>query len=175
MDKQSNKSKILELINLTIIFIIVFFGVRHFIAVPVSGYGESMNPTIANNDTIIVSKINYLFSKPAIDDIIIFPYEEDSIYIKRIIAEPGDTIDIINNVLYINDELYEDDFSKELKSLGDREYPITLDEDEYYVLGDNREISKDSRYKSVGNIKREDITGKGIVIISPLKNFGFLN
>ncbi len=177
MDKLLNKeskSKILEILNITVLCCIVFWGVRQFVAVPVSAYGESMSPTIENNDTIIFSKLNYLFTEPKQNDIIIFPYGEKSVYVKRIIGVPGDTINMIDGVLYLNEEVYEDDFSKTLKSYGDREYPIILEEDEYYVLGDNREISKDSRYSSVGNVPREDILGKGVLILYPFKNFEFL-
>ncbi len=176
MDKLSKekKSKIVENLNLVIACVVVFFGVRYFIAVPVSASGQSMSPTIANNDTIIVSKLNYIFKEPEQNDIIIFPYEENSVYIKRIIGEPGDTIDMIDGILYLNGEVYEDAFSKKLTSCGDREYPVILGDEEYYVLGDNREISKDSRYSSVGNVSKEDILGKSVFILYPLSSIGFL-
>ena len=132
--------------------------------------GSSMEPTLSHNDNLIVDKISYRFSDPQRFDIIVFPfqYEEDTYYIKRIIGMPGETV-------YIDEEVLQESYGREVMvAAGRAAEPITLGEDEYFVLGDNRNNSSDSRDPSVGNIHRRDIIGKAWIRIWPLGKFGVL-
>lgn len=139
--------------------------------------GMSMYPTLEDGDNLIADKISYRFVDPERFDIIVFPYkqEERTYYIKRIIGMPGETIQITDGNIYINGEVLEEDYGLEpIMDGGRAEEPITLGEDEYFVMGDNRNNSKDSRDESVGAIHREDIVGRAWVRIWPLNRFGVL-
>lgn len=147
--------------------------------------GSSMEATLSGNDNLIVDKITYRFSDPQRFDIIVFPYKpefayytesEPVYYIKRIIGMPGETVQIdeLGNI-YINGEILEESYGKEvIMYAGRASEPVVLGEDEYFVMGDNRNNSSDSREPSVGNIKREDIIGRAWLRIWPFEKFGIL-
>lgn len=143
--------------------------------------GTSMTTTLADGDNLIVDKISYRFREPKRFDIIVFPwrYEADTYYIKRIIGMPGESLWITENgEIYINGSLLEEDYDQRAYragALGSSENPVILGEDEYFVMGDNRNNSTDSRKPEVGNIKREEIIGKAVFRIWPLDVFGALN
>lgn len=139
--------------------------------------GSSMNVTLEDGDNLIVDKISYRFKDPERFDIIVFPYQykEDTYYIKRIIGLPGETVQVIDGMVYIDGELLDESYGKEvMNSAGVALNPIELGEDEYFVLGDNRNNSSDSRDPSVGNIQKEQIIGKAFLRIWPLNKFGIL-
>lgn len=140
--------------------------------------GSSMEPTLSDHDNLIVDKISYRFKDPERFDIIVFPfqYEEDVYYIKRIIGLPGETVFIdTDGTIYIDGKVLTESYGKEvILSPGRAGEPITLGEDEYFVLGDNRNNSSDSRDPSVGNIHRDRIVGKAWVRIWPFHKFGVL-
>lgn len=140
--------------------------------------GSSMEPTLQNEDNLLVDKISYRFKDPERFDIIVFPflYEKNTYYIKRIIGLPGETVQIdLQGNIYINGEILEENYGKEkINYPGIALDPITLGDDEYFVLGDNRNNSSDSRDPSVGNIKRENIVGKAWIRIYPFNTFGVL-
>jgi len=140
--------------------------------------GSSMEPTLNDGDNLIVDKISYRFSEPERFDIIVFPfrYEEKTYYIKRIIGMPGETVQIdTNGYIYINGEILREGYGKEvILTPGRASEPILLAEDEYFVLGDNRNNSSDSRDPSVGSIRKDTIIGKAWVRIWPLSEFGIL-
>lgn len=140
--------------------------------------GSSMEPTLSDHDNLIVDKISYRFKDPERFDIIVFPfqYEEDVYYIKRIIGMPGETVFIdLDGTIYIDGEALQESYGREVMlSPGRAGEPITLGEDEYFVLGDNRNNSSDSRDPSVGNIHRDRIVGKAWVRIWPFHKFGVL-
>jgi signal peptidase I len=136
--------------------------------------GSSMEPTLSNGDNLLVDKISYRFREPERFDIIVFSfkYKEDTYFIKRIIGLPGETvwIDEKGNI-YIDGELLEESYGKEIISadkIGIAGEPIVVGEDEYFVLGDNRNNSKDSRTTIVGNVKKKDIIGRAFVRLWPL-------
>ena len=139
-----------------------------------------MEPTLDSGDNLIVDKISYRFRAPERFDIIVFPwkYEESTYYIKRIIGLPGETVQIDENgTIYINGEVLQESYGREVikaEYVGLAAEPITLGEDEYFVMGDNRNNSTDSRSAMVGNIKREDIIGRAWVRIWPFSKFGIL-
>lgn len=142
--------------------------------------GASMEPTLYNGDNLIVDKISYRFRDPQRFDIIVFPfqYEEDTYYIKRIIGLPGETVQIdYEGNIYINGEVLQENYGKEIikpDHIGLAADPIVLGKDEYFVMGDNRNNSTDSRTGLVGNIKRENIVGRAWVRIWPFDSVGIL-
>ncbi len=151
--------------------IITFVGQRTHVS------GESMENTLDNGDQLIVDKITYRFQDPERFDIIVFPfhYKENTYYIKRIIGLPGETVQIADGTIYINGQVLEESYGREvMQDPGIAAEPITLGEDEYFVLGDNRNQSSDSRDPSVGLIHRDEIIGRAWLRIWPLNSFGIL-
>ncbi|MGN0334852.1 MAG: signal peptidase I [Lachnospiraceae bacterium] len=169
-----------EVLSMGIYILAVFcltFVFVHFVAQRTQVSGSSMNPTLEHGDNLIVNKLSYRFSDPERFDIIVFPFkhEENTYYIKRVIGLPGETVQIEQGKIYIDGEILEESYGKEVMNWsGSAEDPIELGEDEYFVLGDNRNNSSDSRDPSVGLIKREDIVGKAGIRIWPLSKFGVL-
>lgn len=148
-------------------FIITFVGQRTYVS------GSSMENTLSDGDNLIVDKITYRFSDPKRYDIIVFPfrYEEKVYYIKRIIGLPGETVQIVDGDIYIDGEILYESYGREvMRSSGLAAEPVTLGEDEYFVLGDNRNDSTDSRDPNVGVIHRDEIIGRAWVRIWPLED-----
>ena len=162
---------ILIIVGLTYL-IITFVGQRTRVS------GSSMETTLSHGDNLIVDKISYRFQDPKRYDIIVFPYkhEENTYYINRIVGLPGETVQVIDGYTYINGELLEGDVygTEVMESSGIAGEPVVLGEDEYFVLGDNRASSEDSRNADVANVKREYIYGKAWFVISPRKDFGWV-
>ncbi len=166
----------------TVLYILIVLAVTWviitFVGQRTQVNGSSMEPTLSDHDNLIVDKISYRFKSPERFDIIVFPfqYEEDVYYIKRIIGMPGETVYIDRDgTIYIDGEVLEESYGREvILSPGRAGEPITLGEDEYFVLGDNRNNSSDSRDPSVGNIHRDRIVGKAWVRIWPFHKFGVL-
>ena len=169
--------ELLGLILFIVIVVAVSFFVVTFVGQRTQVSGESMETTLADGDHLIVDKISYRFRDPNRYDIVVFPYryEKNTYYIKRIIGLPGETVQIIDGYVYINGALLDEHYGNEImNNPGQAADPVTLGPDEYFVLGDNRNNSSDSRDPSVGNIKRDDIMGKAWVRIWPLNKFGVL-
>lgn len=143
--------------------------------------GSSMEATLSDGDNLIVDKITYRFREPKRFDIIVFPfqYEENTYYIKRIIGMPGETVQIDDKgYIYIDGEILSESFGREIirpENIGVAAEPVTLGEDEYFVMGDNRNNSSDSRTQIVGNIKRDKIIGRAWVRIWPLSKLELLD
>lgn len=152
--------------------VITFVGQRTEVS------GESMETTLSDGDNLIVDKITYRFREPKRFDIIVFPfqYAENTFYIKRIIGLPGETVHIDNEGhIYINGEVLEESYGREvIQNPGRASQDIVLGTDEYFVMGDNRNNSSDSRDPVVGNIRRSDIIGRAWIRIWPLDQFGIL-
>ncbi|MCI6675677.1 MAG: signal peptidase I [Clostridiales bacterium] len=150
---------------------ITFVGQRTVVS------GTSMVPTLQDNDNLITDKISYRFRDPERFDIIVLRVEsQHENFIKRIVGLPGETVQIIAGRVYINGELLESDvYGNELMiSSGRALQPIILGEDEYFVLGDNRNGSADSRLEEVGNVHKSRIIGRAFVRIWPLNKIGLL-
>ena len=126
-----------------------------------------------------MDKLTYHFRDPERFEVIIFPCptNPEVYYIKRVIGLPGETVQIIDKQVYINGELLETDIygATEMAEAGLAHEPITIGEDEYFVLGDNRLISKDSRYDSVGLISRDSIEGRAFFRMYPFDKMGFIH
>ena len=154
--------------------------VIHFVGQRTEVEGASMEATLSEGDNLIVDKITYRFSDPKRFDIIVFPfrYQENTYYIKRIIGLPGETVQIDDDGnIYIDGELLQESFGREVirpETVGIASEPVVLGDDEYFVMGDNRNNSTDSRTEIVGNIQRSEIIGRAWVRIWPLSKMGFL-
>ena len=126
--------------------------------------GSSMENTLTNGDNLIVDKISYRFHEPERFDIIVFPYQykEDTYFIKRIIGMPGETVQITDKgeILINGEELVESYGREVIKDPGLASDPITLGEDEYFVMGDNRNNSNDAREWETHYVSRDEVLGK---------------
>ena len=141
-----------------IIIVIVVFGIKTYIATPVLVDGSSMLPTLSDKQFLILNRSTKKLNR---NDIVVFDHDNSKL-IKRIIALPGETIEYKDGVLYINDEVVNEDFiSNEVRELTGRIYKKTLGENEYYVMGDNRGGSSDSR--DFGAITKSEIRGRGLL------------
>lgn len=167
------------LVYLLIVLCMVLFVVR-YVGQRTEVWGASMESTLNDGDNLIVDKITYRFKDPQRFDIIVFPfqYEENTFYIKRIIGLPGETVQIdLDGTIYIDGETLEENYGREIikpENVGIAIKPIVLGEDEYFVMGDNRNNSSDSRTEVVGNIHRDDIVGRAWMRIWPLSDIGIL-
>lgn len=168
------KEKVIDFIkeiSVYIIIVVVIVLLKIYVISPIRVNGTSMNPTLENGDIMILNKIGYRITKIKRFDIVVIKYK-DELLIKRVIGLPGEKIKYENNTLYVNDKALDEEFDKtytynfSIKEIGS----TTVPEDSYFVLGDNREVSKDSR--SIGFIDREDIVGKSSLTLFPLNRFG---
>lgn len=182
MKKGSKKKKsiIREVISWIIYLVFVFAAVYliiHYVGERTEVKGDSMYPALQNGDNLIVDKISYRFTDPKRFDIVVFPfrYQEDTFYIKRIIGLPGETVQIDDGKIYVNGKVLSESYGYEtISNPGLASSPITLGEQEYFVLGDNRNNSADSREPSIGTISRSDIIGKAWLRVWPFDKIGFL-
>ncbi|WP_313132186.1 signal peptidase I [Anaerocolumna sp.] len=182
-DKTSKKPLIKKIVIEGIIWIIelaVVIGLAYFVVnltiERTTMLGVSMNPTLADQDKIIVNKFAYRFSKPERFDVIVFKQsgrEHNYYNIKRIIGLPGETIYIADGNVYVNGDLLKEPMIIEaIINSGLAAEEITLDKNEYFVLGDNRNNSEDSRFANIGNILSDEIIGKAWIRTN---NFNFVN
>ena len=161
--------EILGWIFYIIVILVLTYVIITYVGQRTSVSGSSMETTLSDGDQLLVDKLSYRFQDPKRFDIIVFPYqyEENTYYIKRIIGLPGETVQVVDGYVYINGSRLESDiYGNEL--MDDpmaASQPITLGEDEYFVLGDNRNHSQDSRDPSVGEVKKDTIMGKAWVRI----------
>ena len=125
--------------------------------------GASMEPELYNGQEILVNRFVYRLFAPKQDDIVVFlpnGNQNSHYYVKRVVASAGDTVQIRDGILYVNDEAYEAERYDKVADAGALENAVTLESDEYCVLGDNINNSEDSRSGNIGMVKREDIIGK---------------
>ena len=150
--------------------LVSFFGIRTNVV------GQAMEQTLENDDDILVNKFAYIISKPKQGDVIVFlpnGNKKSHYYVRRVVAVPGDTVQIKDGALYVNDELYKESTDvASMEDAGIASDAVKLEKDEYFVLGDNRNNSEDSRYANIGNVKRDYIIGKSWFRFSSLGSFG---
>lgn len=149
---------------LTIVLCIIL--VRTFICTPINVNGTSMSTTLKDGDIMLLNKIGMKTNGLKRFDIVVIR-TNNNFLIKRIIGLPGETISYQDEKLYINGKVLEDEYN--LNETGDFD-PIEIGDNEYFVMGDNRNVSKDSRL--IGTVEKEDIIGKTNLIIFPFDKFG---
>jgi signal peptidase I len=164
----------------TLLYLLVIFGLTFlfitFVAQRTEVSGSSMEPTLQDGDSLLVDKLSYRFKDPKRFDIVIFPYQygDNQYFIKRVIGLPGETVRVdYDGNIFINDEKLDENYGAEvILDPGRAETKISLGDGEFFVMGDNRNHSMDSRDISVGNIQKKDILGKAFIRIYPFSNFG---
>ena len=148
--------------------------------------GSSMEPNFNHGDLVFINKLSTSVGSPDYGDVVICKLDEGSSYeniIKRVIGLPGDEINIVENEddeyvydLYVNGEYIEEDFLGEpMMTDGNIEYPFEVPENSYFVMGDNRNESLDSRRESVGAIHKDDLMGKVVLRLYPFSDFGLID
>lgn len=179
---------LLEILMYCLIAFVIAYLVVTFVGQRTVVDGKSMYNTLDDGDNIIVEKLSYTFGEPERFDIIVFPHYDtmrgtEVYYIKRIIGMPGETIQISEGVIYLIDEngdkvRLQEEYGYYIDGMemsgGIASTPVVIPEGYYFVLGDNRNNSKDSRDASVGLVKREDIMGKAWLRFYPFSDFGFI-
>jgi signal peptidase I len=149
------------------------FGIRSTVV------GQAMADNLNSGDQVFINKVAYLISNPKSGDIIVFlpnGNEKSHYYVRRVVGVLGDRVQIKNGVLYINGALYEEvNEVASMEEAGIAEKEILLGEDEYFVLGDNRNNSEDSRYANIGNIKKKYIVGKAWLCLEYDGGIGFVH
>ncbi len=170
-----------EILSTSVYLLLVLLGaylIVTFVGQRTQVSGSSMETTLSNEDQLIVDKISYRIKDPKRFDIIVFPfqYDKEKYYIKRIIGMPGETVQIDDDgTIYIDGKPLEENYGREvIRDPGRASEAIKLGADEYFVMGDNRNNSSDSRDPAVGNIHRKDIIGRAFIRIWPLSKFGIL-
>jgi len=158
-----------------LVVLVITYILSEYVVERITIVNHSMEKTLSSDDSVLIDKISYRFKEPERFDIIVFKQNDTGEeLIKRVYGLPYETIQISEGEIYINGEIIED-----IKGLDKVEfsglatYPVTLSAGEYFVLGDNREISIDSRYSEVGTVKSSKIIGKMFLRILPIKNFKF--
>ena len=158
--KKSLQREIFEWIMVLVVAAALAFVVRTFIFEPVRVDGSSMLNTLENNEFMIATKFDYLAGDPERFDVVIcdYPNTDDGMYrVKRVIGLPGETIELKKGELYVNGEFVEPNFET-----------FTVPEGHYFVMGDNRNNSKDSRSPMVGALERKMIKGHVRCVVFPL-------
>lgn len=183
MGKNKEKNELLEWIKAIGIAFLFAWGIRFFLLTPIVVDGASMMPTFENGDKVVVDKIGPRLTEYNRFDVIVFEAKENTNYIKRIIGVPGDSISFENDELFINNKRYEEPYletyKKELLDNGTLTEDFTLEdylgevvvpEGHFFVLGDNRRHSTDSRDPNVGFVSREKVLGTAKVVFFPFNN-----
>ena len=161
----------LAVVAVASILVITFVGQRTIVD------GDSMLTTLHDGDNLWVDKLSFRFRDPQRYEIIVFPYQykQNTYYIKRIIGLPGETVQVKDGCVYIDGEKLEEHYGNEpMSNPGIAAEPIELGEDEYFVLGDNRNHSSDSRDPKVGILKGKDLVGRAWIRIWPLNSLGVI-
>lgn len=169
---RNKKNEWFEWLQAIIIALLIALSIKCFLFDIIEVEGNSMNPTLEDKDRLIVNKINYYFNQPEVGDIVIFEYPADRNFdfIKRIVAKEGDIVEIKNSTLYVNENKIIEPY---IEAQRVEPFPRTVvPKDHFFVLGDNRRNSRDSRFSDVGFLKLGDIKGVAIYRIWPFRSLG---
>ncbi|MCM0648692.1 signal peptidase I [Clostridium swellfunianum] len=164
---------IVELIKSVVIAIIAAVLIITFVFETVSVDGQSMSPTLTHKDRLIIEKVTYYFRKPKPNDIVVIKYPADTRekFIKRVVAVAGDKVKVEDNRLFINGVEKDEPYLKE-KFINGFYNEVTVPENTIFVLGDNRNNSKDSRSPDVGFVNLKLVVGKSALRIYPFNKIG---
>lgn len=138
-------------------------GMVYVFGMSTSMIGVSMEPAIQNGEKVLINRYAYLLTTPKVGDVITFlpnGNQNSHYYIKRVVAVPGDTVQIIDGRLHVNGVQIQEEGLDKMAEAGIAENPLTLKTDEYFVLGDNRNDSEDSRSANIGAVSGKDIAGR---------------
>lgn len=162
-----------------VILIAVFFLVPRFVLEKISVDGYSMEDTLQNEEYVLIEKVSRYFTDPDRFDIVVFQKyngTKNKTYIKRVIGLPGESVQIIGSTIYINGKPIEENYGKDpITDAGIAGDGIILGKDEFFVLGDNRAVSIDSRDSRVGIVKKSELDGVVILRIYPFNKIGFVD
>ena len=176
--KMRKRKELMEWILSLLIVLAVAFVIRTFVFCTVVVKGVSMEPNFHHGNIVAVNRFEYIISNPERNDIIVCEYpnsEDNEKIIKRVVGLPGDEIDFEWDSsgyyhLLLNGEVLEEDYIEEkMYYLGDMDFPYTVEDGEYFVMGDNRNDSLDSRYKKVGAIEKSEMVGRVFMSLKPFK------
>ncbi|SFG11069.1 signal peptidase I [Lachnospiraceae bacterium C7] len=161
-----------------IIVMLLAFACVHFFGKRVAVVGDSMTDTLKNEQQVFVNKFIYKIRKPKKNDIVVFKPNGNTkshYYLRRVVATPGDTVQIKDGAVYVNGKIYQDEREYDsIENPGVASKKIKLKKDEYFVLGDNRNYSEDSRYSNIGNVNIKYIEGKAWLRVVPFSDFGLV-
>ena len=179
-NKKNTRKEIISTLLYVLFMLVAVYLVITFVGQRTVVNGESMEPTLQDGDNLILDKISYRFHDPERFDIVVFPGPEengvDPWYIKRVIGLPGETVQIKSGSVYVNGTLYEEKTDvASIEDAGMAEDEIKLGDGEYFVLGDNRNSSEDSRYANIGNVKEDYIVGKAWFSFKSISHMGFID
>ncbi len=154
-------------VDIIVVLALAWFFIESF-CIQVTITGQSMSPLLDPDDVVLVNRLTYDLSNPKRNDVVAFERDDQKINVKRIIGIPGDVVQITDGWVYLNGEPLKDEDLGAAYPAGLAESPIELGDGEYFLLGDNRDSSEDSRFINIGNVKREQIIGKVWLRILPL-------
>ena len=155
--------------------VLFFFIMRNYVFRMAHVTGSSMEPTLSHGDMVVLNRAGWLISGPQVGDVVAFPYRLDPTenYIKRVIALGGATVDLRDGAFYVDDERLDDDFTHERVIFrGDEMFPLVVPDGALFVLGDNRNGSKDSRFTAVGSVPYQEVVGRVSVRVWPFRSMG---
>ena len=171
--EETNKLRrmIVWLVDIIVVISLAWFVVYGF-GTQIRITGQSMTPELRSEDVVLMNRLSYDLGSPKRFDVVVFEREDKKPNVKRVIGLPGETVQIKNGQIYIDDKPLEADKGLDQVSLaGLAENPVVLEEDEYFLLGDNRDSSEDSRFVKIGNVKRRQIRGKVWLGLIPFIDF----
>ena len=169
------KAEIIKILRDATLAIFICLFIVYFLFQPFKVEGNSMSPSLRHNERIIVNKFCYAFQEIERGDLIVFSLEGDRsrTFVKRVIGAPGDVVEIYAGSVYINGKILNEPYVKETVLEGETRPAVFIEPGKYYVLGDSRDNSNDSR--NWGLIRREDIVGKVVLRYWPIKEFDLIN
>lgn len=168
-----------EIFKTIAVMFLLAFVIRAYIVQTFVVEGQSMQPNFHDGEYLLIDKVSYRFNQPQRGDVVVFisPEDQKLHFIKRVIGLPGEAVEITQNRIFINNNQIQEDYLRrgEQTLIGDNfinDFKTVIPQDHYFVLGDNRQNSKDSRL--IGLIPKQSIVGRAFVVIYPLKNFSLV-
>ncbi|MGN0158071.1 MAG: signal peptidase I [Brotaphodocola sp.] len=159
------------IVDITVALAFAWFCLFAF-GTQISVNGQSMTPLLNSGDVVLMNRLAYDLGKPNRLDVVVFEREDRKANVKRVIGIPGDIVQIRDGILYVNEERFDTADGLDRVSLaGIADSPVELGKGEYFLLGDNRDSSEDSRFANIGNVKEEQILGKVWLRLFPLEDF----